>query len=110
MVKTTIENNQSKIKRKRRAATNAIREIRQEQKRTNHIIPVAPFNRLVQEIAQKHAVGLRFKGRAYDAFHVAAEDFLIKTFNDANNCAIHSHRETVQPKDLKLARSFQEVQ
>ena len=64
-----------KTKRKRRAATNAIREIRNEQKRTNHIIPTAPFNRLVQEIAQKQHAGLRFKGRAYEAFHVAVEDY-----------------------------------
>ena len=98
-----------KTKRKRRAATNAIREIRNEQKRTNHIIPTAPFNRLVQEIAQKQHAGLRFKGRAYEAFHVAVEDYLIKVFSDANTCAIHSHRETVQPKDLKLSLSLQEA-
>jgi histone H3/H4 len=105
MTKTT----EQKSKRKRRAATNAIREIKNEQKRTNHIIPVAPFNRLVQEIAQKHRSGLRFKSRAYDAFHVAAEDYLIKCFSDANTCAIHSRRETVQPKDLQLSLSLQEA-
>jgi histone H3 len=98
-----------KQKRKRRAATNAIREIRTQQKLTNHIIPVAPFNRLVQEIAQGFKQDLRFKGEAYDAFHAAAEDHLIKMFSDANAAAIHSRRETVQPKDLKLARGMQET-
>jgi len=89
--------------RKRRANTNAIRQIRREQKRTSNIIPEAPFNRLVKEIAHKRNRDLRFKGRAYEAFHAAVEDFVIKIFSDANTCAIHSHRETVQPKDIQLA-------
>ena len=96
----------TKKKRKRRAATNALREIRAEQKKTNHIIPVAPFNRIVQEISRDYKTGLRFKNEAYNAFHVAAESYLIKLFSDANSAAIHSRRETVQPKDLKLAREM----
>ena len=104
---TTTTRNQTggqlKKRRKRRAATNALREIRREQKRTHTIIPVAPFNRLVQELSEKYRVGLRFKSQAYSAFHTAAEDYLIKVFTDANNIAIHARRETVQPKDVKLA-------
>ena len=59
-----------KSKRKRKAATNAIREIRAEQKQTNLIIPVAPMNRLVTEIAQNYKLDLRFKNDAYRALHV----------------------------------------
>ena len=99
----------TKKKRKRRAATNALREIRSEQKKTSHIIPVAPFNRCVQEISRDFKLGLRFKNEAYDAFHVAAESYLIKLFSDANTAAIHSRRETVQPKDLRLAREMTET-
>lgn len=99
----------TKKKRKRRAATNALREIRSEQKKTTHIIPVAPFNRCVQEISRNYKTGLRFKNEAYDAFHVAAESYLIKLFSDANTAAIHSRRETVQPKDLRLAREMTET-
>lgn len=104
---TQMEDSQSRKKRKRRAATNALREIRREQKKTKNIIPTAPFNRLVQEIAAKYKRDLRFKGEAYSAFHIAAEDYLIKCFSDANRLAIHSKRETVQPSDIKLARLMQ---
>lgn len=93
----------SQTKRKRKAATNAIREIRQEQKKTSTIIPVAPFNRLVAEISQGYRHNLRFKAAAYDALHVASEEFLVDIFQNANKCAIHDNRETVQGKDLQLA-------
>lgn len=116
MVKVTVSNNinesqngaqlQQKKKRKRKASTNALREIRREQKNTTTIIPVAPFNRLVQEIAGKYKKGLRFKSKAYAAFHSAAEDHLINVFTGANKLAIHSRRETVQPKDVLLAVSL----
>lgn len=113
MVRTSLQENtqngeQLKKRRKRKAATNALREIRREQKRTQHIIPVAPFNRLVQELSAQYKPGLRFKSQAYAAFHTAAEDYLIKVFTDANKIAIHSRRETVQPKDIRVARDLQE--
>ena len=95
-----------KSKRKRKAATNAIREIRAEQKQTNLIIPVAPMNRLVTEIAQNYKLDLRFKNDAYRALHTAAEQYLIDTFQKANRCAIHDCRETVQPSDVQLAREL----
>ena len=99
---------QMRKKRKRRAATNALREIKREQKKTKHIIPTAPFNRLVAGIASEYHSNLRFKGTAYNAFHTAAEDFIIKLFSDANGLAIHSKRETLQPRDLKLAYKMQQ--
>lgn len=98
-----MDDTQVRKRRKRRASTNALREIRREQKRTKKIIPVAPFNRLIQELAGKYKTDLRFKSEAYNAFHVASEDYLIKCFSDANRLAIHSKRETVQPSDIKLA-------
>ena len=106
MVKSNLQSTQQqqlKKRRKRKASTNALREIRREQKRTQHIIPVAPFNRLIQELTLQHKEGLRFKSQAYASFHTAAEDYLIKVFTDANKIAIHSRRETVKPADIKLA-------
>lgn len=90
-------------RRKRKASTNAIREIRREQKRTETIIPVAPFNRLTQELSQQFKTDMRFKSDAHKALHVGAEAFLVELFQNANQVAIHSGRETVQQKDLKLA-------
>jgi histone H3/H4 len=91
------------VKRKRRASTNAIREIRKEQGRTQNIIPVAPFNRLSQEIAQTYKQDMRFKGEAHRALHAGAESYLVEVFQAANKVAIHGGRETVQAKDLRLA-------
>ena len=91
------------VKRKRRASTNAIREIKREQGRTQNIIPVAPFNRLSQEIAQSYKSDMRFKGEAHRALHAGAESYLVEVFQAANKVAIHGGRETVQAKDLRLA-------
>jgi|TARA_B110000008_G_scaffold273172_1_gene307025 histone H3/H4 len=92
----------SKTKRKRRASTNAIREIKKEQGKTHNIIPVAPFNRLTQEIAQGFKTDMRFKGEAHKALHAGAESYLVEVFQAANKVAIHGGRETVQAKDVKL--------
>ena len=91
------------VKRKRKAATNAIREIKKEQRSTNKIVPTAPFQRLVQEIAQKYKNDLRIKAEAYNALQDASEAYIIDLFQKCNKCAIHENRETIQPKDLKLA-------
>mgnify|MGYP001195185223 CR=1 FL=1 len=93
-------------KRKRKAATNAIREIKKEQKSTSTIIPTAPFQRLVQEISQDYKTDLRIKSEAYKALQDAAEAHLIDLFSRSNKCAIHENRETIQTKDLRLAREL----
>lgn len=93
----------NKVKRKRRAATNAIREIKREQGRTQNIIPIAPFNRLTQEIAQSYQTDMRFKSEAHRALHAGAESYLVEVFQAANKVAIHGGRETVQAKDVRLA-------
>tara|TARA_B100000676_G_C18066753_1_gene841471 strand:- start:736 stop:1059 length:324 start_codon:yes stop_codon:yes gene_type:complete len=103
---TKVQQSTNKKQRKRRAATNAIREIKSEQKNTNLIVPVAPMNRLISEIASKYKTDLRFKGEAYRALHAAAEEHLVDTFQRANLCAIHDNRETVQPRDVQLAKEL----
>ena len=92
-----------KTKRKRRASTNAIREIKKEQNKTSTIIPVAPFNRLTSEIAQEFSTDMRFKGEAHKALHMGTESYLVEVFQNANKVAIHGGRETVQAKDVQLA-------
>lgn len=93
----------TQTKRKRKAATNAIREIRKEQKSTSNIIPTAPFQRLVQEVSQGYKSNLRIKSEAYAALQAACEDHIIELFRKSNQCAIHEKRETIQPKDMLLA-------
>ena len=94
-------------KRKRKAATNAIREIKKEQGKSNLVIPAAPFTRLVQEEVSKYHPNMRIKTEAYEALQQAAEDHLITLFQRSNRCAIHEQRETIQPKDVQLALSLE---
>jgi hypothetical protein len=46
----------------------------------------------------------RFQSAAIQALQEVAEDYLVYLFEDAQFCAVHGKRITVQPKDIKLAR------
>ena len=43
------------------------------------------------------------KPAAVQAAHVAAEDFIVKLLQDANDCAAHAKRVTVNWKHIALA-------
>lgn len=87
-----------KPKRKYHAAT----EILRYQSSTELLIPRLPFARLVKDIASKYC-SYKFRARAVIALQEAAEDFLVHLLNDANKCAIHAGRITLEPEDIKLA-------
>jgi histone H3 len=82
----------------------ALRDIRKYQKSTEVLIKKLPFQRLVREIATDFKTGLRFQGSAIAALQEAAEAYLVKVFDDSNQCALHAKRVTVMPKDMQLAR------
>eukprot|EP00741_Cyanophora_paradoxa_P004833 tig00000836_g4689.t1 len=63
-----------------------------------------PFQRLVREIAAKVAEQKKFQSHALLALQEAAEAYLVGMFEDANLCAIHAKRVTLQAKDIQLAR------
>lgn len=121
-----------RTKKKRKAATNAIREIRKyqgkhfreverkidrhgnietvtkdrytmEEHATELLIKKAPFQRLVREIAIDFKSDLRMTDKALEALQVAAEAHLLSVFQDANLCALNSLRETVKVRDMRLA-------
>ena len=86
-----------------RPGTVAFREIRQQQKSTAACIPTAPFDRLVREIVCDN-VGLedlRIQPEAIGALRTAAEDYMVKKFEDAQLMAIHAKRTTVQVQDFR---------
>lgn len=91
-------------KRRFKAGTVALREIKQYQKSTDLLLPRAPFQRLVREITGAVDPDLRFAPQALIAIQEAAEAYLTGVFEDAQLCAIHANRVTVQKKDLDLAR------
>ena len=88
-----------------RPGTVALREIRRYQKSSELLIKKAPFHRLVRQLAQQNfRHDLRFQSSAINALQEACEGYLVGLFTDANLCAIHAHRVTLQVRDLSLAR------
>ena len=87
-----------------RPGTVALREIRRYQKGVDLLIRKLPFQRLVRELAVDFKTDLRFQGSAVLALQEAAENFLIRNFEDTNLCAIHAKRKTIMPKDMQLAK------
>lgn len=86
-----------------RPGTLALREIRKYQRSTDLLIRKTPFQRLVREISQEFAPGLRFQPIALLALQEAAESYIVSVFDDVNLCAIHARRVTIMPRDMQLA-------
>jgi histone H3 len=79
-----------------RPGTVALREIRKMQKSSDPLIRRIVLERLVREIAQDYKCDLRFERRAIEAIQQVAEDYVVGLFEDANLCAIHARRTSVQ--------------
>ena len=92
-------------KRCYRPGTLALREIRKYQKTTDLLIKKAPFIRLVKEIlhGKLGKTEIRMQHIAAEALQEAAEYYITNLFDDANLCALHAKRITLQPKDIQLA-------
>ncbi|MFH4983013.1 hypothetical protein AB6A40_009722 [Gnathostoma spinigerum] len=95
-----------KVKKRRfKNGMRALQQIRMLQRTTSLLIPKAPFQRLVREIAMKtssDATELRFQSAAISALQEAAEAYMTCFFEDTNLAAIHAHRVTIFPKDMHL--------
>lgn len=89
--------------RRYRPGTLALREIRRYQRSTDLLIGKLAFQRLVREISQYFAPGLRFQPSALLALQEAAESYIVGVFDDVNFCAIHARRVTIMQRDLQLA-------
>ena len=89
--------------RRYRPGTMSLREIRRYQRSTDLLIGKLAFQRLVREISQYLAPGLRFQPSALLALQEAAEAYIVGVFDDVNLCAIHARRVTIMPRDLQLA-------
>ncbi|KAF1915586.1 histone-fold-containing protein [Ampelomyces quisqualis] len=96
-----------RAKKRYKPGTVALREIRRYQKTTDLLLLRTPFQRLVREIAQQVTTEdgpNRWQSQALVALQEATEAFLVNLFHDANLCAIHAKRVTIQQKDIQLAR------
>jgi len=109
--RSTSRLNESGVKkRKWKAGTKALREIRFYQRTDHKLIPKLSFCRLVKELLS-NAVGggseqLRIQTYALDALQEAAESFMVRFFEESNLCAIHAKRVTLMPKDMQLLKAL----
>ena len=87
--------------RRFRPGTVALRDIRKFQKSTDLLIQKLPFRRLVRELALDIDNQKRFQESALRAIQEAAEAYIVSLLEEANLCAIHAKRITIQPKDLQ---------
>ncbi|RLN74270.1 hypothetical protein BBJ28_00006226 [Nothophytophthora sp. Chile5] len=91
-------------KKRTRPGEVALREIRLLQRSTKLLLRKLPFARVVREIQTEFTgVGYRWQAEALLALQEATETYLVRTFEDANLCAIHGKRVTLQVKDIQLS-------
>ena len=95
-------------KRRWKAGTVALREIRFYQKSTDLLIQREPFTRLVREIAHNMIPDLRFTATGIQALQYAAEDYLTTLFRKAQLSAVHGRRIAVTPMDIKFTRCIRD--
>lgn len=92
------------MKRRARPGEVALREIRLLQRSTKLLLRKLPFARVVREIQTEFTgVPYRWQAEALLALQEASEMYLVRTFEDANLCAIHGKRVTLQVKDIQLS-------
>ena len=89
-----------------RVGTVALQDIRHFQKTSALLIQQLAFQRLVREIAKDFKTDLRFQSAVILCLQEAAEAYLVRLFDDANLCAIHTRRVTIMTKDILLARQI----
>ncbi len=109
--RTHMQTNRRRRTRRYRPGTVALRDIRKYQKNGDLLLRKLPFERLVRELLQPLArpgQTLRVQARCLESLQEAAEAYLVDLFMDANLCAIHSKRVTIQPTDLLLARRLRQ--
>ncbi len=87
-----------------RPGTVAICEVRKYQKNTDLLIRKVPFQRLVDKIAINLKSDLRMQSTAILALQEALEAYLVRLFEDTNECAFHAKHVTIMPKDIQLAQ------
>lgn len=82
------------------------RIIEKQHKKDPFEIKKLALQRLVKEIVFEYSplVEYRFSLQAFNALHVASEDYLIALFEDSYLCALHAKRVTLQLKDMRLSR------
>jgi histone H3 len=87
----------------RRPKSKQLREIKKYQSTTDLLLPKAPFQRLIREIARNKQPDIKFRQSALEALQEASEAFVIGMMEDGLLCTVHAQRVTLMRKDIALA-------
>lgn len=100
----------------RSGGTQTMCELRRYQMSTKHLIPLLPFKKFIRDLVSdivshdlqwKDAPRIKVESNALDGIQFYTEDYMVKLMTRAHANAIHAHRITVQPKDIKLVKFVQ---
>ena len=91
-----------RVKRRLGNGVKALNEIRKYQKSVKLLIRLAPFYRLVRELASDIKLDLKFQRTALQAPQYSAEGYIVSIFEKAFQCSVHRKRATVNHKDIRL--------
>ncbi|XP_055643742.1 uncharacterized protein LOC129779958 [Toxorhynchites rutilus septentrionalis] len=82
----------------------ALREIAKYQSNGDLLFPKLPFARLIREILLEYScMDLRITSESLLCLQEAAEIYGVQLMEDAFRCTIHRDRQTLMPKDMRLA-------
>jgi len=100
---------------KKRIKDRVFREIVKYQKSVDHLIPRAPFSRLVRTVLQRIVEdgGSAFENRDFRVtkeclicLHEASEIYMTVYFEDLNLLAQHAKRVTIMTKDIEILKNL----
>ena len=96
--------------RKRSPGANVLFEIQRMQERTDNLLPLAPFHRLINEICREQFnENFRWTSHSLKALQTSAEDYMVGLFEDSYLCAMHCKRVTLLAQDMQLARRIRGI-
>lgn len=105
----------AKKKRRWRAGTVALREIRKYQMSTHCLVPRASMKRVIRQVLQKNQQERfsnveRIQGTAFDALHEACEAFAVFVLGKCQKSAIHGKRVTVMLQDMVYTQDMLDME
>jgi histone H3/H4 len=102
---------EKKSDKKAKPGMKSLKEIRHYQTQSDCVyIARAAFERLVKEIVQDvRADAVRWTSDAMGLLQQSVEAEIVSFIENANMCAIHAGRQTLQPKDIELVKKISNI-
>ena len=99
--RATLEGVEGRKTHRWKPGTAAIREIKKMQARTDLLIPLVSFCRVVRSIAEEYREGIRFTAKALEALHEGTEAYVVEIFTEANKLTVLEKMETIMMRHMR---------